>query len=105
MSQKLVDYKAALIVGTGAGLSASLARALTREGLRVAVAARNIDKLESLCAETGASAFTVDATDADQVRALFDDVASEMGAPDVVVYNASARVRGAFVDLVPADVE
>jgi NAD(P)-dependent dehydrogenase (short-subunit alcohol dehydrogenase family) len=27
-----------------------------------------------------------------------------MGAPDVVVYNASARVRGAFVDLPPADV-
>jgi NAD(P)-dependent dehydrogenase (short-subunit alcohol dehydrogenase family) len=105
MSQNPVGYKAALIVGTGAGLSASLARALTREGLQVAVAARNIEKLELLCAETGASAFTVDAADANQVRALFEDVASEIGAPDVVVYNASTRVRGPFVDLAPADVE
>jgi NAD(P)-dependent dehydrogenase (short-subunit alcohol dehydrogenase family) len=98
------EYKAALIVGTGTGLSASLTRVLRREGLRVAVAARTLEKLEPLCAETGASAFTADATDPDRVHSLFDDVTSEMGAPDVVVYNASARVRGAFVDLPPADV-
>ncbi len=99
------DYKVALIVGTGTGLSASLTRVLRREGLSVAVAARTLEKLEPLCEQTGATAFTADATDPNQVRSLFDDVASEMGAPDVVVYNASARVRGAFVDLSPADVE
>ena len=100
-----IAYHTALIVGTGSGLSASLARVLAGEGLRVAVAARNIEKLEPLCRETGASAFTVDSTDAAAVSSLFEDVESEMGAPDVVVYNASGRVRGALVDLVPADVE
>jgi NAD(P)-dependent dehydrogenase (short-subunit alcohol dehydrogenase family) len=100
-----IPYGAALIVGTGTGLSASLARALTGAGLRVAVAAREIEKLKPLCAETGARAFKVDATDAAQVRELFEDVERQMGAPDVVVYNASARVRGAFVDLPPAEVE
>jgi len=104
MSNPTDDYKVALIVGAGTGLSASLARLLRHEGLRVAVAARNIEKLEALCVETGASAFTVDATDADEVRRLFDDVTSEMGAPDVVVYNASGRLRGPFVDLSAADV-
>jgi len=104
MSNPTDDYKVALIVGAGTGLSASLARLLRHEGLRVAVAARNIEKLEALCEETGASAFTVDATDADEVRRLFDDVTSEMGAPDVVVYNASGRLRGPFVDLSAADV-
>src|SRR5215469_2374716 len=99
-----INYKTALIVGAGTGLSASLARALTREGLRVAVAARNIEKLEPLCKETGASAFTVDTTNDSQVRSLFEDVESELGAPDVVVYNASARVRGSFVELPPAEV-
>jgi NAD(P)-dependent dehydrogenase (short-subunit alcohol dehydrogenase family) len=100
-----IPYKTALIVGTGAGLSASLTRALTTEGLRVAVAARNIEKLEPLCEETGASAFSVDATDVPQVERLFNDLESEMGAPDVVVYNASVRARGPFVDLKPADVK
>ena len=100
-----IPYKTALIVGTGAGLSASLTRALTRAGLGVAVAARDIEKLESLSEATGASAFTVDATDAGQVQRLFNDVESEMGAPDVVIYNASGRLRGAFVELAPAEVQ
>jgi len=99
-----MNYKTALIVGAGTGLSASLARALTREGLRVAVAARNIEKLEPLCKETGANAFTADTTNESQVRSLFEDVESELGTPDVVAYNASGRLRGAFVDLVPAEV-
>jgi NAD(P)-dependent dehydrogenase (short-subunit alcohol dehydrogenase family) len=100
-----MPYRTALIVGTGSGLSASLARALTQEGLRVAVAARNIEKLASLCKETGASAFSVDATHESQVRSLFDAVAAELGTVEVVVYNASGRVRGPFPDLVPAAVE
>src|SRR5881628_204863 len=47
----------ALIVGAGSGLSASLARLFSKEGMRVAVAARNSEKLGALCAETGAKAF------------------------------------------------
>ena len=104
MSLPSHDYRIALIVGAGAGLSASLTRALTRDGLRVAIAARQPEKLSALCAETGGSAFAVDAADADQVRNLFDAVEQELGPPDVVIYNAAARVRGTFVDLLPAEV-
>jgi NAD(P)-dependent dehydrogenase (short-subunit alcohol dehydrogenase family) len=99
-----VAYQTALIVGAGSGLSASLARLLAGEGLKVAVAARNIDKLEPLCRETGASAFAVEATDEARVGSLFAQVESELGAPDVVIYNPSGRVRGALLDLVPAQV-
>jgi NAD(P)-dependent dehydrogenase (short-subunit alcohol dehydrogenase family) len=98
------EYKIALIVGTGAGLSASLARLFSREGIRVALAARQIEKLGALCAETSARAFACDATVPDEVERLFGLVEREIGAPDLVVYNASSRARGAFVDLVPADV-
>jgi NAD(P)-dependent dehydrogenase (short-subunit alcohol dehydrogenase family) len=97
-------YKTALIVGAGEGLSASLARLFAREGLRVALAARRIEKLGALCSETGARAFACNATDADEVERLFGLVDREIGTPDVVVYNASGRARGTFVDLVPADV-
>jgi NAD(P)-dependent dehydrogenase (short-subunit alcohol dehydrogenase family) len=47
----------------------------------------------------------VDACDPAEVKQLFENVASSIGEPDVVVYNAGARTRGAFVDLDPADVE
>jgi NAD(P)-dependent dehydrogenase (short-subunit alcohol dehydrogenase family) len=97
-------YKTALIVGAGEGLSASLARLLSREGIRVALAARQTGKLGALCTETGARAFACNATDTDEVERLFGLVEREIGTPDVVVYNASARARGAFLDLVPAEV-
>jgi NAD(P)-dependent dehydrogenase (short-subunit alcohol dehydrogenase family) len=97
-------YKIALIVGVGEGLSASLARLFSREGIRVALAARQIEKLGALCTETGARAFGCNATDADEVERLFGLVEREIGTPDLVVYNASARARGPLVDLVPADV-
>ena len=97
-------YKNALIVGTGAGLSASLARLFAREGIRVALAARSIEKLGALCAETKARAYACDATNADEVERLFGLVERELAVPDLVIYNASGRARGAFVDLVPDDV-
>jgi NAD(P)-dependent dehydrogenase (short-subunit alcohol dehydrogenase family) len=73
--------------------------------MRVAVAARNIGKLAALCAETGARPFACDAVDAGQVARLFEEVQERIGVPDVVVYNASGRLRGALAELVPAQVE
>jgi len=98
-------YERALIVGAGQGLSASLARLFSREGMRVALASRNPDTLAALCAETGARAFSCDVVNAAQVRQLFSDVDKTLGEPDVVVYNPSARARGPVAELDPADVE
>src|SRR5215467_7704867 len=98
-------YQSALIVGAGRGLSASLARLFAGEGLRVALAARDTEKLAPLCAETGAKAFACDAIEPDQVARLFTSVEAAVGTPDVVVYNASARARGPVAELVPAEVE
>src|SRR5205823_8420970 len=101
---EIPNYRIALIVGAGEGLSASLARLFAREGVKVALAARKIEKLGALCTETGARAFACNATEADEVERLFGMVEREIGTPDIVVYNASGRARGAFTDLVPADV-
>jgi NAD(P)-dependent dehydrogenase (short-subunit alcohol dehydrogenase family) len=94
----------ALIVGTGAGLSASLARLFHQEGMRVALAARHVDKLAALCGETGAKAYPCDAAKPDDVAKLFASVIAEIGTPDVVVYNASGRARGPIADLKPDEV-
>ena len=98
-------YSKVLVVGSGSGLSASLARLFSREGFKVALAARNTEKLAPLCSATGATAFSCDVSDPDQVSRLFQDVDSKIGAPDVVIFNASARSRGPFISLDAGEVE
>jgi NAD(P)-dependent dehydrogenase (short-subunit alcohol dehydrogenase family) len=95
----------ALIVGAGPGLSASLARALASEGVKVALAARSTAGLDGLAKETGASTYACDASRRADVEALFRDLDAAMGTPDIVHYNASYRSRGPLIDLDPADVE
>ncbi len=99
------SYSSALIVGAGPGLSASVARLFSRNGLKVALAARNTAKLKPLQDEIGAAVFTCDATDIQQVRKVFSQTAQVNGEPDVVVYNASGRLPGPLIDLDPAAVE
>ena len=94
----------ALIVGVGSGLSASLARLFAREGMTVALAARNTDKLGALVKETGARAYACDAGDPASVTKLYEQVDKDLGGLDVAVYNASARARGPVAELDPADV-
>jgi NAD(P)-dependent dehydrogenase (short-subunit alcohol dehydrogenase family) len=98
-------FKQALIVGAGSGLSASLARALTREGLTVSLAARSTDDLASLVRETGARALPCDASQRADVERLFNELDAASATPDVVIYNASFRTRGPLVELDPDDVE
>src|SRR6202166_915812 len=100
-----MDYRRALIVGVGSGLSASLARLFAKSGMTVTVAARRLENLAALAQEVGGKAFTCDATDREQVAKLFADVEAADGAPDVVVYNASYRTRGPFIGLDPVEVE
>ena len=94
-----------LIVGAGSGLSASLARLFSKEGMRVALAARDTAKLASLAKETGALALACDAADPAQIEAMFAAVEAKWGVPELVVYNAGYRVRGPFVGLDPKEVE
>lgn len=94
-----LPYRAALIVGAGLGISASLARRFAGAGLKVGLAARNAEKLAPLAAETGAEAFAADAADPGAVERLFEEAESRLGEIDVVVYNAAARLRGPLADL------
>src|SRR5499426_1447806 len=98
-------FNTALIVGAGSGLSAALARALAKDGIKVALAARTTADLDALVKQTGARAFACDATERAQVETLFADADATLGAPEIVIYNASFRTRGPFVELDPLDVE
>jgi NAD(P)-dependent dehydrogenase (short-subunit alcohol dehydrogenase family) len=98
-------YRTALIVGTGPGISASLARSLAGFGVKVGLAARNVQKLDALVRDTGAQAFAADASDPDSVARLFDQVSQRIGEPEIVVYNAGARAHGPLADLDPHAVQ
>jgi NAD(P)-dependent dehydrogenase (short-subunit alcohol dehydrogenase family) len=98
-----MDYRSALIVGAGAGLSASLARAFAKIGMKVALAARTVEKLEPLARETKATIFVCDATR--HAEKLFVDLDGAAATPDVVVFNASYRARGPLAELDPREVE
>jgi NAD(P)-dependent dehydrogenase (short-subunit alcohol dehydrogenase family) len=95
----------ALIVGAGAGISASFARLLARNGVKVALAARRPDGLAALASEIGASTHGCDVVDAQQVARLFDELDRQAGTLDIVLYNPSYRARGPLIELPPAEVE
>ena len=99
-----IAYRSALIIGAGSGISASLARALSAAGIKVGLAARNVQKLAELAAETKAQTFAVDAAEPAAVARLFQDADKKLGELDVVIYNAGTRLRGPVTELDPEDV-
>jgi NAD(P)-dependent dehydrogenase (short-subunit alcohol dehydrogenase family) len=100
----MAQNEVALIVGSGPGLSASLARLFNKQGMKVALVARNTKKLDGLVKEIDGRAFSCDASVPIDVENLFDSMARDFGAPNLVVYNASGRVRGPLIGLDPEEV-
>jgi NAD(P)-dependent dehydrogenase (short-subunit alcohol dehydrogenase family) len=88
----------ALIVGGGPGISASCARLFSKNGIKVAVAARTPDKpvLLALEKEHGVRRYACDASDPAAVAHLFQAVVDDLGAPSLVVHNIDGRVPGIF---------
>jgi NAD(P)-dependent dehydrogenase (short-subunit alcohol dehydrogenase family) len=100
-----VKFNTALIVGAGAGLSAALARVMTSEGIKVALAARSTGDLEGLAKEIAAPTFACDASKRADVEKLFAGLDGSFGAPEIVIYNPSYRTRGPIAELDPTEVE
>ena len=94
-----------LIVGVGSGLSASLARLCSKKNMVVNLAARNIDKLKALKEETNANTYQCDSTNKESVSNLFKELDNTIGTPNLVIYNAAARVRGSIVELDPVQTQ
>ena len=91
----------ALITGAGVGFSASVARRLRDRGYQVALTSRTPDKHRSVAEEVGARSYACDVADPASVEALFTAVEADLAAPHFVMFNPSARSRGAFAELDP----
>jgi len=97
---------AALVVGVGPGLGASLCRALAVERFAVVGASRSLSADSKLAqavsdAIAGFEARAVDAADAARVAAMIDGIERMHGPLRVLIYNASAFQMGSFEDLAP----
>ena len=86
-----------VITGVGPGTGSALARRFASGGYRVAMIARDLERLSRLERELpGSKGYACDVSDASQVEATADLIERELGAPNVVVHNA---VGGAFGQL------
>jgi len=102
--------KVALVTGASQGIGRDTALALAEAGARVAVAARNEEKLRALVGEivtAGGQAFAVkmDVADAEQVKAGFKQVLEKFGRLDILVNNAAITRDGLVLRMKPDDWE
>ncbi len=94
-----MNQPVALIIGAGPGISGAFAQALVADGYQVALAARHPAKLQALAQTVGATPFEADAASPQSLARLFAQVEDAMDAPEVVLYNPSARIRGELLSL------
>jgi len=88
----------AVITGASSGIGAATARALARDGYRVALLARRADRIEAIAGELGDGAIAIraDVTDRDSLVAAAERVKSELGGADILINNAGVMLLGPF---------
>jgi 3-oxoacyl-[acyl-carrier protein] reductase len=102
--------KVALVTGASQGIGRDTALALAEAGAKVAVAARNEEKLSALVAEIAAGggcglAVKMDVADAEQVKAGFKQVLEKFGRLDILVNNAAITRDGLAIRMKADDWE
>ncbi len=101
-----MSEKTAAVLGVGPGLGAAVARRFAREGYSIALMARREESMAGARREIedeGGKAISIptDATDPASVERAFDEIQSELGDPEIFVYNAGAFQMGGVLDLTP----
>ena len=95
--------KVALVTGASSGIGEAIARALSGAGLKVALAARRVERLETVVSELKqhgqeAMAVPADMSDEASIKAMFAAVRKQWGGVDVSVHNAGTGAMSAFAD-------
>jgi NAD(P)-dependent dehydrogenase (short-subunit alcohol dehydrogenase family) len=92
-----------VVSGVGPGTGSALARRFGAGGHRVAMLARNTQRLADLERELpGSKGYGCDVSDPAQVEAVADRIQAELGTPDILVHNAVGGAFGSFLEIDPA---
>ncbi len=92
-----------VISGVGPGTGTALVRRFASGGYRVAMLARNADRLADLARKVPAArAFVCDVSDQAAVDLAIASVERELGAPSVLIHNAVGGGWGTFMEIDPA---
>lgn len=95
-----------VVAGVGPGTGAALCRRFAAGGYRIAMLARDAERLAALEREiAGSRAYAVDVTDGARVREVVDRVRTELGPIDVLVHNAVSGHFAEFLDVGARDLE
>src|SRR6185295_11898515 len=98
-----MSERVCVVLGVGPGTGAALARRFSAGGYRVAMLARNAERLTTLEREiAGAKAFRCDVSVPDQVAAAAAAITRDLGPADIVIHNAVGGAFGSFLDIDPA---
>ena len=93
----------AVVTGVGPGTGAALVRRFSRGGYRVALLARNRDRLDKLEREVAnAHAYACDVTDEAQLDSAIEEIRADLGIPKVLIHNAVGGAFGNFMEIDPA---
>ncbi|MDC0663683.1 SDR family NAD(P)-dependent oxidoreductase [Marinobacter sp. SS21] len=107
--QALNRPRAALIVGAGSpnGIGGAVAQRAAEGGLHVFVAGRNVEKIAATAAHIGnsATAVVVDARSTESIQKVFEQIASDGYALDLVVHNVGTNRPKPFLDITPEKLE
>jgi short-subunit dehydrogenase len=93
----------AVVTGVGPGTGAALVRRFSHGGYRVAMLARNRDRLDKLEREVAnAHAYACDVTDEAQLDSTVEAIHADLGTPKVLIHNAVGGAFGNFMEIDPA---
>jgi 3-oxoacyl-[acyl-carrier protein] reductase len=91
-----LSNKRALVTGASRGLGKAIAAALSAEGAKVAICARDATRLEATAKETGAMGLIADLSQAGAVEELLRQAADRLGGIDILVVNTGGPPAGDF---------
>ena len=98
--------KVCLVTGVGGATGAAISRRFARDGYRVAMLARNRDRLERLEKEiSGSKSYVCDVGDREVLAHTIAAIRSDLGQPHVLVHNAVSATFGTFLDADPTELE
>ena len=101
-----VRKRVAVVAGAGPGNGVALARRFADGGYAVALLARDVAKIVDLAGDIeGAVAYGCDISDPSAVTTVFEKIAAELGAVDVLLFNAGSGVFKSVEEITPAEFE